>query len=128
MGFFFYLHRLISMIKYLKCTRAGFEVQIFPVQFSGQREDGLHSKWLQPKEIRDREKEREQGGGMGRKHKPSILWDLKPHYVPWFWEHSSKCESWIWCWVAISSIMKSLKAPEKLNRKVFLIWTGQHFS
>lgn len=60
-------------------------------------EDGFHSKWLHPKEIRDREKEREQKGRMGRKHKPSISWDLKPLYVPWFWELSSKCESWIWC-------------------------------
>jgi len=38
-----------------------------------KREDGLHSKWLQPKEIRDREREREQEGGRGRKHKNSIL-------------------------------------------------------
>lgn len=67
------------MIKVLKRTGTVFEAQILPVQFSGQREDGLHSKWLQPKEIRDREKETEQGGRMGRKYKSSILQDLKPH-------------------------------------------------
>lgn len=84
----------------------------FQSSSQAKREDGLHSKWLQPKEIKDREKETEQEGGMGRKHKSSILQDLKPHYVPCFLEHSSEKESWIRCWAATSTVML-LKALEK---------------
>lgn len=82
------------MIKHLQFTGAGLEFQIFPVQFSGQKRRWPSFK-MATTQGNKRQKEREQEGRMGRKHKPSILWALKPHYVPYFWEHSSKRESWI---------------------------------
>lgn len=64
------------MIKHLKCTGAGFVVQIFPVQFSGQK-----GRWppfkMATTQGNKRQREREQEGRMGRKCKTRILWDLK---------------------------------------------------